>query len=62
MRKNRTVQVRMTKDQHDRLLGNCKICGFHSLSAYIRHVAIEKDFTYHRKIDEIHARHFSNAE
>ncbi len=54
MVKIRTVQVRMTRDQYERIKNNSKVKGFNSLSAYLRYVALEQDFVLRQKISEIH--------
>jgi len=54
MVKIRTVQVRMTRDQYERMKNNSKVKGFNSLSAYLRYVALEQDFVLRQKIYEIH--------
>ena len=50
----RTIQIRMTKDQYQRILNNSQIKGFNSLSAYLRFIALEQDFVLQQKIHEIH--------
>ena len=39
MVKIRTIQVRMTRNQYDRIKNNSKLKGFNYLSAYLRYVA-----------------------
>jgi len=53
MVKIRTVQVRMTRDQYDRIKNNSKLKSFNSLSAYLRCGALEQDFVLRQKISEI---------
>ncbi len=50
----RVVQVRMTRDQYERLKNNAQVKGFSSLSSYVRYVALQHDFFLERKILEIH--------
>ena len=50
----RTVQVRLTRDQYERLKNNAHVKGFQSLSGFVRYVALQHDFFLERKILEIH--------
>ena len=54
MVKNRTIQIRLTKDEFETIKINAKRKGFYSLSGFLRHLAIDHDFITHRKIHEIH--------
>ncbi len=51
----RAVQVRLTKDQHERLKNYSEMKGFSSLASYIRYVALDQDFVVRQKIFEIHS-------
>jgi len=51
---NRTIQIRLTKDQYERIKNNSRIKGFSSLSSYLRYVALNQDFVLHQRILEIH--------
>ncbi len=57
----RTIQVRMTRDQYERIKNNSRIKGFNSLSSYMRYVALDQDFVLQSKIAEIH-RHLLSDE
>lgn len=57
---NRTIQVRMTKDQYERIRNNTELKGFHSMSAFMRFAALERDFIVEQKIIEIHNHLFGN--
>jgi hypothetical protein len=50
----RSIQVRMTRDQYERIKNNSRVKGFNSLSAYLRYVALDQDFVLQQKIIEIH--------
>lgn len=50
-----SIQVRMSKTQYERIKNNAQIMGFNSLSAYMRFVALDKDFVLRQKVFEIHA-------
>ena len=54
MVKIRTVQVRMTRDQYERMKHNSNTKGFNSLSAYLRYVALEQDSVLKQTLFEIH--------
>ena len=54
MVKNRSIQVRLTRDQYERIKNNARIKGFNFTSAYIRFVALKQDFVFQQKISEIH--------
>jgi len=54
MVRNRTIQIRLTKDQYERIKNYSRIKGFNSLSGYLRFVALDQDFLLHQKISEIH--------
>ena len=47
-------QVRLTKDQYERLKRNAQQRGFNYLSSYVRFMALDVDFWAARKISEIH--------
>lgn len=51
---NRTIQIRLTLDQYERIKNNSRIKGFNSLSSYLRYVALNQDFVLHQRILEIH--------
>ncbi len=48
-------QVRLTKDQYERLKLNCRMRGFSYLSSYVRFMALDHDMWMARKIEEIHS-------
>ncbi len=54
MVKNRTIQIRLTRDQYEQIKTYSKVQGFNSLSDYLRHTALEQDFILLQKISEIH--------
>ena len=51
----RTIQIRLTRDQYQRIKDWSQLKGFSSLSAYLRFVALDRDFLLHQKVSEIHA-------
>lgn len=54
MVKIRTIQIRLTKDQYERIKDYSRIKGFTSLSGYLRHVGLVQDFAFQQKLSEIH--------
>ena len=58
----RAIQVRMTKDQHERIKNNSKAKGFNSLSAYMRYVALDQDFIIQQKICDIYDHFFGKIQ
>lgn len=52
---NRRIQVRLTRDQYERLKNHSEVRGFGSLSAYIRFMALDQDLVLQQKLYEIHA-------
>lgn len=53
---NRTVMVRVTKDQLDRIKQNASAKGYKTLSQYIRHLALEKDMAFEKKFNELYSK------
>jgi Arc/MetJ-type ribon-helix-helix transcriptional regulator len=51
----RSVQVRLTKSQYERLKGCAEMRGFSSMSSFLRYVALEQEYATHDKVREIHA-------
>lgn len=58
---NRTIQVRMTKDQYERIRSNTEGKGFDSMSSFMRFTALERDFVVEQKIIEIYNLLFSKG-
>ena len=56
MVKNRTIQIRITKDEYVRIGTLSRLKGFTSLSSYLRFVALDQEPIVHQKISESHAR------
>jgi hypothetical protein len=61
MVKNRAVQVRMTRTQHQELRATAERKGFSSLSAYLRYAALRQDRVLEEKIIEIHRHLLGDA-
>lgn len=49
-----TIQIRLTKDQFERIKNYSRMKGFASMSGYLRFVALDHDFVLQQKIFEIH--------
>lgn len=54
MVKIRTIQIRLTRQQYEQIKNNSITRGFNSLSAYLRHQALNRDETIENKVHEIH--------
>lgn len=52
---NRTIQIRLTKDQYERIKNFSVVKGFNSLSAYLRFAGLDQDLVMQKQIAEIHA-------
>ena len=59
---NRTIQVRMSRDQYERIKNNTELKGFHSMSSFMRFAALEQDFIVEQKIVEIHNHLFGRQD
>lgn len=57
---NRTIQIRLKKEQYERIKNYSDMKGFSSLSGYLRFVALDQDFVMQQKISEIHAHLLGN--
>lgn len=54
MVKNRSIQVRLDKDQYAQLKTMMRARGFSSISNYVRYTVLHHDLTLQSKIIEIH--------
>ena len=50
----RTIQIRLSRDQHNRIKADTIANGFDSVSNYIRYLALARDRVMEIKIGEIH--------
>lgn len=50
----RTIQIRLSRDQYDRIKSDAYVYGFNSLSAYLRYLALGRNYFLETKINEIH--------
>lgn len=55
MVKNRKIEVRVTRNQQERIKNNCAAKGFRFVSDYIRFLALHEDMATQQKVHEIHA-------
>ena len=53
---NRTIQIRLKKEQYERIKNYSTQRGFNSLSSFLRFVALEQDFALQQKIYETHEK------
>lgn len=56
MVKNKTIQIRVTRDQHERIMSNAKAKGYVSISSYLRDLGLNHDSNMEKKVDEIYRR------
>ena len=49
MVRNFSIQVRLRKDEYQRIREKAAVKGFESMSSYLRYVALEKEFESHQK-------------
>lgn len=52
----RTIQIRLSRDQHNRIKADTTLNGFDSISNYIRYLALAKDRILEKKIGEMHKK------
>jgi len=52
--KTRFIQLRVTKDQYERIINNSRAKGYLNVSAYLRDLALEKDLVFQKKFNEIY--------
>ena len=57
----RTIQIRLSRDQHNRIKADTIAKGFGSVSSYIRYLALARDRVTERKIWEIHSKIVGSA-
>lgn len=55
MVRNFSIQVRLRKDEYQRIREKALVKGFESMSSYLRYVALENEFESHQKVHELHA-------
>jgi len=56
MVKNKTIQIRVTKNQHERIPNNARAKGYVSIYSYLRDLGLNHDSNIERKIDEIYKK------
>lgn len=52
--KTRFIQFRVTRDQYERIKNNARAKGYLNLSHYLRNLALEKNFVFEQKFNEIY--------
>jgi len=52
--RNKTIQVRVTSEQHERIKNKAQAKGYTSVSAFILHLALEKDLLFEQQFNEIY--------
>ena len=51
---NRTIQIRLTRDEKEQIVSKMKTEGFHNLSAWLRKKLLTNSLWMEHKIDEVH--------
>jgi predicted DNA binding CopG/RHH family protein len=51
--KRKTIQLRVTPEQHERIRNKARAKGFATVSAYIRSLALEKDLLFEQRFEEV---------
>ena len=54
MSMRRSLIVKLTKNQHERLKNNAEAKGYKTISSYIRAVTLEHDLSFEEKFDELY--------
>jgi len=57
----RTIQIRLSRDQYSRIKLDSSVYGFNSLSAYLRYLALGRNYILEQKIAEIHKKIVGNT-
>jgi hypothetical protein len=57
----RTIQIRLTRQQYDRIKNDCGMKGFGTLSSYLRYLALHQDESLSNRIREIHTLLFGGS-
>ncbi len=51
---NKTIMVRVTENQRERIINNASAKGFKTISSYMRSLALEHDLSFERKFNEVY--------
>ena len=54
MRKRKTIQVRVTPEQYERIKNKAHAKGYKTLTSFILNLALEKDLLFEQRFDEIY--------
>ena len=57
-----TIQIRVRRDEHSIIKEMAKAKGFGSMSEYLRHCALKRDFAIEEKLSEIHTYFLADNE
>jgi len=52
--KTKFIQIRVTREQHDRIRNKAHAKGYKTLSSFLRHLALEKDLLFEQRFEEIY--------
>ncbi len=56
MNYSRTIQIRLSREQYNRIKQDSRLFGFNSLSAYLRYLALGRNHLNEKRIREIHEK------
>ena len=52
--KKRTIQIRVTPDQYERIKNKAYAKGYTTLTSFILRLALEKDLVFEQRFEEVH--------
>ncbi len=55
MASTKFIQLRVTKEQYERIRNKSQAKGHKTISSFMRAAALEKDLVFEKKFDEIHS-------
>jgi len=50
----RTIQIRVTPEQHQRIKNKAQSKGYATVSSYVRALALEKDLLFEQRFEELY--------
>jgi len=54
MRPTRYIQIRVTPEQYERIRNKAQVRGYKTLTAFLLHLALEKDLLFEQRFEEIY--------
>lgn len=59
---NKSITIRLTKNQHERIRNIAQAKGYKNVSDYIRSVTLGQDMVFQEKFDKLYERIFNEKE